>query len=176
MYVPCKRFQYKPYQSIYSRILGNDNLFKGMSTFAVEISELRVILKMANENSMILGDELCSGTETESALSIFVASMMHICKQNSSFIFATHFHEIVDYEEIKSLKTLKMYHMCVIFDKEQNRLIYDRKMKPGSGESIYGLEVCKSLRLEEDFLDRAHEIRTKYSKEQTNLLLLIFLF
>ena len=166
MYVPCKRFQYKPYQSIYSRILGNDNLFKGMSTFAVEISELRVILKMANENSMILGDELCSGTETESALSIFVASMMHICKQNSSFIFATHFHEIVDYEEIKSLKTLKMYHMCVIFDKEQNRLIYDRKMKPGSGESIYGLEVCKSLHLDDVFLKNAYELRNKYFTEK----------
>ena len=162
MYVPCKRFQYKPYQSIYSRILGNDNLFKGMSTFAVEISELRVILKMANENSMILGDELCSGTETESALSIFAASMIHICKQNSSFIFATHFHEIVDYEEIKKLNTLKMYHMCVIFDKEQNRLIYDRKMKPGSGESIYGLEVCKSLHLDDDFLTSAYELRNKY--------------
>jgi DNA mismatch repair protein MutS len=137
-----------------------------MSTFTVEISELRVILKMANENSMILGDELCSGTETESALSIFVASMMHICKQNSSFIFATHFHEIVDYEEIKSLKTLKMYHMCVIFDKEQNCLIYDRKMKPGSGESIYGLEVCKSLHLDDIFLKNAYELRNKYFTEK----------
>ena len=64
---------------------------------------------------MILGDELCVVIETESALSIFVASMMHICKQNSSFIFATHFHEIVDYEEIKKLTTLHMYHMCGYF-------------------------------------------------------------
>lgn len=43
MYVPCSSFQYKPYTAMYSRILSNDNLFKGLSTFAVEISELRVI-------------------------------------------------------------------------------------------------------------------------------------
>ena len=41
MFVPCSKFLYKPYTAIYSRILGNDNLFKGLSTFAVEISELR---------------------------------------------------------------------------------------------------------------------------------------
>ena len=72
MWYVCSMFPicYKPYKSIYSAHFGNDNLFKGMSTFAVEISELRVILKMSDPHSLILGDELCSGTETESALSI----------------------------------------------------------------------------------------------------------
>ena len=86
MYVPCSKFVYKPYSSIFSRILGNDNLFKGLSTFAVEMSELRVILKMANEESLILGDELCSGTETESALSIFVSGLMQLYEKKSSHI------------------------------------------------------------------------------------------
>ena len=106
MYVPCSEFIYNPYESIFSRILGNDNLFKGMSTFAVEISELRVILRMANANSLILGDEVCSGTETESALSIFMSALMRIHTQNSSFIFATHFHEILKYDEIDTLKNM----------------------------------------------------------------------
>ena len=48
LYVPCKNFEFVPYNAIFTRILGNDNLFKGQSTFAVEMSELRVILKMAN--------------------------------------------------------------------------------------------------------------------------------
>ena len=81
MYVPCSSFVYKPYTAIFSRILGNDNIFKGLSTFAVEMSELRVILRLADENSLILGDELCSGTEMESALSIFVAGLMELDKK-----------------------------------------------------------------------------------------------
>ena len=165
MYVPCSSFLYKPYTAIYSRILGNDNLFKGLSTFAVEISELRVILRMADPRSLILGDEVCSGTETESALSIFVTSLMSIYKNNSSFIFATHFHEILNYDEIKQLESLKIYHMHVNFDRENDCLVYDRKLKLGAGTRMYGLEVCKSLYLENDFLDKAYELRNKYFPE-----------
>ena len=165
MYVPCSQFQYKPYSSIYSRILGNDNIFKGLSTFAVEMSELRIILKMADSNSLILGDELCSGTETESALSIFVAGLMNLHEKHSSFIFATHFHEIINYDEIKSLERISLNHMSVIYDREKDCLVYDRKLKDGAGTKTYGLEVCKSLYLNEDFLEQAYNIRNKYFPE-----------
>ena len=161
LYVPCSQFQYKPYRSIFSRILGNDNLFKGLSTFAVEMSELRVILKSSDEYSLILGDELCSGTETESALSIFMAGIMELHKRKASFIFATHFHELIHYDEMKSLG-IRTMHMAVTFDLEQDCLIYDRKLRDGPGNRMYGLEVCKSLYLPEDFLETAYAIRNKY--------------
>jgi len=161
-FVPCSQFHYKPYTAIFSRILGNDNIFKGLSTFAVEMTELRVILKTADENSLILGDELCSGTETESALSIFVAGLMKLCEKKASFIFATHFHEITSYSEIVEMKEIALKHMTVRYDREQDCLVYDRKLKEGSGPKMYGLEVCKSLYLDEEFLDLAHSIRDKY--------------
>jgi DNA mismatch repair protein MutS len=165
IYVPCSHFEYKPYTAIFSRILGNDNIFKGLSTFAVEMSELRIILKMADEKSLILGDELCSGTEMESALSIFVSGLQRLHSKQSSFIFATHFHEIVDYEEIKELSGLAMKHMEVSYNRELDALVYDRKLRDGSGPRIYGLEVCKSLYMDEDFLENAYAIRNKYYPE-----------
>jgi len=162
MYVPCDSFVYCPYTSIYTRILGNDNLFKGLSTFAVEMSELRIILKMATNQSLILGDELCSGTETESALSIFVAGVMELAQKGASFMFATHFHEIVDYDEIKERPNIRIKHMSVIYDREKDCLIYDRKLRDGQGLKTYGLEVCKSLYLPTEFLENAYAIRNKY--------------
>ena len=126
------------------------------------MSELRVILKMADKNSLVLGDELCSGTELESALSIFVAGLMQLHSNKASFIFATHFHEIVDFDEIKQLNKLSLYHMAVTFDRELDILVYDRKLREGSGPRTYGLEVCKSLYLEEQFLEIAYNIRNKY--------------
>jgi DNA mismatch repair protein MutS len=165
MFVPCSRFVYKPYTAIYSRILGNDNIFKGLSTFAVEMSELRVLLKMSDKDSLILGDELCSGTESESALSIFVAGLMKLCEKKASFIFATHFHEIVQYSEIAEMNELSMKHLAVSYDRANECLIYDRKLKEGSGPRTYGLEVCKSLYLEEDFMELAYSIRNKYYPE-----------
>jgi DNA mismatch repair protein MutS len=169
-FVPCTNFLYKPYRSFYTRILGNDNLYKGLSTFGVEMSELRVILKNADQHSLILGDELCSGTETQSALSIFVAGLMKLHEQKSSFLFATHFHEIVDYEEIKAMDRLALKHMAVHYDRELDCLVYDRLLKDGPGDNMYGLEVCKSLHLPTEFLDKAFEIRNKYFPEKAGTL------
>ena len=162
LYVPCSAFTYRPYTNIMTRILGNDNLFKGMSTFAVEMSELRVILKCADQNSLILGDELCSGTEIDSAISIFVAGLQKLHALKSCFVFATHMHEIVDYEEIAQLDQLCTKHMAVTYDRARDVLIYDRKLRNGAGPSMYGLEVCKSLHLPDDFLKMANAIRLKY--------------
>ena len=170
LYVPCTSFRFNPYKHIFTRIIGNDNIFKGLSTFEVEMSELRTILRLMDENSLILGDELCSGTETVSAISIFVAGIQQLHKCRSSFIFATHLHEIVDYEEIQSLKNVHLKHMEVKYDKENDVLVYDRKLKEGSGNSLYGLEVCKSLNLPQDFLEAANEIRLKYNPEGQSIL------
>ena len=165
LYVPCSTFQYLPYRSIFSRILGNDNLFKGLSTFAVEMSELRIILKNSDAYSLVLGDELCSGTEIESALSLFSMGLIDLHKKQSTFLFATHFHEITAYDEIQSLDKLDIKHMAVHYDAVKQSLVYDRKLADGQGSRTYGLEVCKSLFLEEDFLDRAYDFRRKYFPE-----------
>ena len=162
LYVPCSQFVFYPYTAIFSRILGVDNLFKGLSTFAVEMSELRMILRNSDNNSLILGDELCSGTETESALSIFMSGLMDLYNRSASFIFATHFHEIIHFDEMKELPNLALKHMAVHYDRELDSLVYDRVLRDGPGNRMYGLEVCKSLYLPEDFLERAYAIRTKY--------------
>jgi len=170
LYVPCSEFNFKPYKYIFTRIIGNDNIFKGLSTFAVEMSELRTILRLMDENSLVLGDELCSGTETMSAISIFVAGIQQLHKCGSSFIFATHLHEIVDFEEVTSLQKLVQKHMAVVYDKETDALVYDRKLREGPGSNMYGLEVCKSLILPDEFIRAAFEIRMKYSPENGSLL------
>ena len=170
LYVPCSSFEYIPYKSIFTRILGNDNLFKGLSTFMVEMSELRVILKSANNFGLILGDELCSGTEMDSAISIFVAGLKKLHDAKCSFIFATHMHEINKYEEIEAMDRLAMKHLEVTYNKEKDVLVYDRKLKDGPGFSMYGLEVCRSLHLPEDFLKYANEIRLKYRNNDQSIL------
>lgn len=170
-FVPCESFVYYPYNYIFTRIIGNDNIFKGLSTFGVEMSELRVILNQCDQNSLILGDELCSGTEAESALAIFTASLERLTSKKSNFIFATHFHEMLQYEEIKTMDSIYVKHLRVKYDNEKQTLYYDRTLQDGNGESIYGLEVCKSLNIDAEFLDRAYQIRNKYCNNSNILQL-----
>ena len=161
MFVPCSSFVFYPYRSIFTRILGNDNIFKGLSTFAVEMCELRTILLNCCKNSLVLGDELCSGTEMNSASALFASGVSYLCEKKASFIFATHFHELVNIPKIQELlkENLVMYHMSVQYDKSNDMLVYKRKLEKGSGEGMYGLEVCKSLNMPDDFIDLAYSIR-----------------
>jgi len=170
LYVPCESFVYKPYTALFSRIIGNDNLFKNLSTFQVEISELSVILKQADSSSLILGDEICSSTEMESGLSIIMASLIEFHERKSSFIFATHFHEIVRWEEMQGLPNIKVKHLEVSFDSSTGKLIYDRKLKDGVGIVSYGLTVCRSMNLPTEFLDHAFEIRNRHYPENSGIL------
>ena len=170
MYVPCEKMIYMPYKYIFTRIIGNDNLFKGLSTFGVEMSELRVILNNCNNRSLILGDELCSGTEIDSALAIFISGLETMKKVNSTFIFATHFHQIKDFDEIKNMNNVSLKHMKVLYNHELQKLVYDRKLQNGPGESIYGLEVCKSLNMPDDFIKRCYDIRNKIIGDTNNVL------
>lgn len=165
MYVPCTSFTYYPYESIFTRILNQDNLFKGMSTFEVEMSELRLIQDYANGNSLVLGDELCSGTENTSAVCIILATLMRLYDRRSSFLLATHFHEIVKYEELKSWSTIRLCHLSVQYNSSTDSLEYERRLQDGPGMKNYGLEVCKSLHMDTECLEKAYQIRSKYFPE-----------
>jgi DNA mismatch repair protein MutS len=174
LYVPCSALTYRPYTTIFTRILGNDNLFKGLSTFQVEMSELRVILRMATDRSLILGDELCSGTEMDSAIAIFVAGLAHLHRVGCTFLFATHMHEINGYDEVRSLSKICMKHLTVAYDKSKDTLIYNRKLADGPGASMYGLEVCKSLHLPDSFLEFANAVRLRHRAPPSDIGILSF--
>lgn len=164
MYVPASQLIYSPYSKIYSRILGNDNLFKNMSTYQVELSELRPIIHYSDKNSLVLGDELCSGTEHPSALSVNAAGIISLNNLGPTYIFATHYHDLVDWKEIQNLDRLSIKHMSVIYNKERQELIYERKFRDGEGDRSYGLEVLKSAHFKEEFVKECYDLYNKYFK------------
>jgi DNA mismatch repair protein MutS len=164
-YVPCSSLTIRPFKSIFTRILNQDNIWAGLSSFAVEMLELREILKKANQHSLVLGDELCSGTESVSATSLVASGIVWLCNLKASFIFATHLHGLNDLEIIKNLKNLNIYHLKVHYDVANDKLIYDRNLEKGSGNTYYGLEVARAMNIPHDFLELAISIRKTILKE-----------
>uniref|UniRef100_A0A6C0IQV5 DNA mismatch repair proteins mutS family domain-containing protein n=1 Tax=viral metagenome TaxID=1070528 RepID=A0A6C0IQV5_9ZZZZ len=169
MYVPASEFIYKPYRSLFTRILSNDNLFKCLSSFATEMSEFQYIEEFADENSLVLGDELCNGTETDSAVSIFAAGLLALNKRKTSHIFATHLHSVLEIKRIQNLEGLDIKHLEVKYDDITNDLIYKRKLMDGVGLKTYGLEVCKQFNFSETFLQNARDIRNEIQEINLNI-------
>ena len=164
-YVSATKFTYSPYKSIFTRINGNDNIFRGLSSFMVEMVELMAILKRNNSNTLVIGDEICRGTEEKSA-NILVAYMLEKLSQNkSSFITATHLHHIAEMPSVKKIKNIKPMHLKVEYDAEKDMLIYSRKLIEGQGESFYGVQVAKYVMKDKLFNERTLELEKEYSSD-----------
>ncbi len=160
----------RPYKQLFTRILNNDNIFKSQSSFAVEMSELRGILKRCDNNSIVLGDELCSGTESISALSIVSTGISRLSENNVNFIFASHLHSLKDLPIIKHINNLGIYHLKVEFSEGNGYLQYLRTLTPGSGPSIYGLEVCRAMGLDQEFIRQARKTQLLLTEKNTDIL------
>jgi DNA mismatch repair protein MutS len=177
-YTASTYFEYSPYSSLFTRISGNDNLFRGLSSFMVEMMELMNILKRNNQHTMIIGDEICSKTEIISGTVIVCYMLESLAKSNSSFITATHLHQIANLDSVKKIETLKTKHLKITYDNINDLLIYDRNLLDGHGETFYGLQVAKYLMKDINFNDRTTEILKEYnnieikkSKYNSNLYL-----
>ena len=170
MYVPATNFKYSPYDSLFARISSNDNIFKGLSSFALEMTELRAILKRTGPKTLVIGDEVCRGTEHTSGNSIVAATIINLAKTGSSFMFATHLHDIAKMERIKNLKNVQAFHLTVDYDEEKDVLIFDRLLKPGHGTEVYGITVAKYIIHDADFMSLAQEIKNELTN-QPNIVL-----
>lgn len=164
-YVPAKSMRFSIFDSVFTRISGADNIAKGLSSFAVEMLELKNIFNRASKRSLILGDEISHSTETMSGLSIVASAILKLAKLESIFVFATHLHQLPEIKEIENLKNIISLHLSVMYQDEEDKLIFDRKLKHGSGSSMYGLEYAKSLHMDREFLSVANDIRKRLTDD-----------
>jgi len=171
-YVPATEFEISPYETILARITGNDNFHKGQSSYVLEMSELASILKRANSKSLIVGDEVCRGTEWISGTSVVASTIETLSERGASFIFASHLHKLSEFDRIKGLKNVIFSHLTV--ELKNGNIIYHRELLEGSGPSIYGDIVAKHIIGNHDFVEKINyykneiigEVRTsKYNQD-----------
>ena len=164
-FVPASRMSLCPFGSLHTRIVNTDNIWMGLSSFAVEMSEMREIFRDAGPKSLVLGDELCSGTETTSATALVAAGLQGLLRRRAKFFFATHLHGLTKIPEVAENPSLRIWHLHVEYDVAKEKLIYHRILREGSGSSLYGLEVAKAMRIPADILEDALMFRKRLTGE-----------
>jgi len=168
-FVACESFEYYPFHHLLTKIASTDNLFKGQSTFVYEMLELKRILSVANRNSLILCDELTAGTETQSATGIVASAIQVLLGKDAHFLFTTHLHGLLNFSELIEHPRLKIYHFKILIN--AGKIIYHYSLEPGSGDSIYGIEIAKALGLDLSFIEGAFAFRAKFSKTYSTSIL-----
>ena len=172
-FVSASAMKFGIFDSLFTRIVSKDNLAKGLSTFAVEMLELKNIFNRASTHSLVLGDEISHGTETLSGVAIVASAIKKLSDIRCLFLFATHLHQLSTMEEITKLKNVVNLHLSVEYDEGDDKLVFNRVLQAGSGSSIYGLEFAKSLHMDSEFLSIANKIRKKLANDFDELELLV---
>lgn len=160
LFVAAKSFKFRPFDTLISQVDLTDNLFSGKSSFITEMLGLKRILQCSGKNTLVLIDEITKGTEHNSSTALVSSVILELIKTNTKFFFTTHLHDIPKVQDIIDIKEkLKICHLSVYI--KNNNIIYERKLKDGSGSSLYGLEVSKTLLECPDLIEKAFEIRNK---------------
>ena len=169
-YVPAKKATLPIFDKIFTRIGASDDLVSGESTFMVEMTEAADAIKNATENSLILFDELGRGTATFDGMSLAQAILEYINnKIGCKTLFSTHYHELTDLEN--TLDKLKNKHVSA--EEKDGGIIFLHKVKDGSIDKSYGINVAKLANLPKEVTDRASEILKVYENKENKRDLVI---
>ena len=154
-FVPASYAKIGMVDRIFTRVGASDFLARGLSTFMVEMVETANILNNATEKSLILLDEVGRGTSTFDGVSIAWAITEYIHNYvNAKTLFATHYFELTEISDY--LPKVKNYNIQV--KEVGDKIIFLRKIVPGSTDRSYGIHVAKLAGLPEMVIERAREI------------------
>lgn len=94
-FVPADSMSLTLMDSIHTRMGARDNLFRGESTFMVEVSETAAILRSATPRSLVVLDELGRGTSTHDGAAIAHAVLDHVVRETKCLtLFITHYQNL----------------------------------------------------------------------------------
>jgi DNA mismatch repair protein MutS len=152
-YVPASEATLGYCDKIFTRVGASDNISRGESTFMVEMLETSMILHNLSSRSLVLLDEIGRGTSTYDGMSIAraIVEYIHEYGDGAKTLFATHYHELNDLEEIYD--RVKNFHIAV---KEVGKnVIFLRKLKEGGVAHSFGLHVARMAGMPRQVLESA---------------------
>ena len=155
-FVPADLAEISLTDKIFTRVGASDNLAGGESTFMVEMNETASIINNLTPKSIVLLDEIGRGTSTYDGISIAwsIAEYLHNCNERPLTLFATHYHELNDLENL--LARTKNYH---ITNKEVGgKIIFLRKLARGGTTHSFGIHVAKMAGMPNSLISRAEEL------------------
>ena len=164
-YVPAAEATLGYCDKIFTRVGASDNISRGESTFMVEMLETSMILHNISSRSLVLLDEIGRGTSTYDGMSIAraIVEYIHEYGDGAKTLFATHYHELNDLEDIYS--RVRNFHIAV---KEVGRnVIFLRKLKEGGVAHSFGLHVARMAGMPKQVLESAERTLAALEKGGT---------
>ena len=151
MHVPCREAEICMCSNFLCDIGDGQNLSENLSTFSAHITNMLEILKRVGPESLVIMDELGSGTDPQEGMGIAVAILEELKKSGALFLVMTHYPEVKTYAtQEPGIENARM-----TFDRENLTPLY--QMVIGEAGESCALHIARRLGMPKRMLKRAME-------------------
>lgn len=120
LHVVCREADICMNSSYLCDIGDGQNIAENLSTFSAHIQNVLEVLREANQDSLVIMDELGSGTDPVEGMGIAIAILETLRKSGATFLATTHYPEVKEYAD----RTQDIINARMTFDKETLRPTY----------------------------------------------------
>ncbi|MFQ3544278.1 endonuclease MutS2 [Halobacillus rhizosphaerae] len=143
------------FQQIFVDIGDGQSIEENLSTFSSRLVNLIDILREANDHSLLLLDEIGSGTDPGEGMGLATAILEQLSQKGSTILATTHYSEMKEYAKQKP----GFINGAMEFDLETLKPTY--KLLLGMTGRSQAFDIAHKLGLHPDILKKAHEITYK---------------
>ena len=151
LHIPCESADLCMNNAVLCDIGDGQSITENLSTFSSHITNIINILNHSNNESLVLLDELGSGTDPAEGMGIAIAILEELRKKECLFIVTTHYPEVKEY----AAKTEGLINARMAFDRESLKPLY--RLEIGEAGQSCALYIAKRLGMPAHILKKAYE-------------------
>jgi dsDNA-specific endonuclease/ATPase MutS2 len=151
LHVPCENAELCLNNAVLCDIGDGQSITENLSTFSSHITNIINILNHTNRDSLVLLDELGSGTDPAEGMGIAIAILEELMQKGCLFVATTHYPEVKEYAN----KTDGLLNAKMAFDRESLKPLY--RLEIGEAGESCALYIAKRLGLPKKMLERAYQ-------------------
>ena len=152
MFLPCTYAKMYPYKQVFADIGDAQSIAESLSTFSAHMTNIIEIIKKSDENSFVLLDEICAGTDPVEGAVLAQGILSKLAQKNVCSLITTH------YGELKSLEYTNPYfkNASVEFNTETLKPTY--KLLIGIPGLSNAISIASNLGLDKDIVEQAKSV------------------